>query len=74
MAEYTMDTTLGQIIADPKAKAVMDQYAPGVTSHPMIGMVSGVSLRAVAAMPQAAAMGLTEDKIQAVLNEINKAV
>jgi hypothetical protein len=74
MANYTLDSTLGQILADPRAKAVLDQYLPGVSSNPMVAMVSGMSQRMVVSMPQAAQMGLTEAKAQAVVNEINKAV
>jgi len=34
----TLDTTLGQILDDPQAKAVLDQYLPGVSANPMVGM------------------------------------
>jgi hypothetical protein len=74
MAAYTLDTTLGQLLADPKAKSVLDKYVPGVATNPMVGMVSGMTLRALVSMPQAAQMGLTEDKVKAVLAEINKMV
>jgi hypothetical protein len=74
MAAYTLDTTLGQILADPKAKAVLDQHVPGISSNPMLTMVSGVSLRSLIAMPQAAQMGFTQDKVQAILDDINKMV
>ena len=72
MANYTLDTTLGTLLADPKAKKVLDQYLPGVSTNPMVAMLSGVSLKALASMPQAAQLGLTEAKIQTVLNEVNK--
>ena len=72
MANYTLDTTLGQILADPRAKPVLDQYLPGVAGNPMVAMVSGMTLRAIVAMPQAAQLGVTEAKLQSVLNELNK--
>lgn len=74
MAAYTLDTTLGQLLADPTAKAVLDQYVPGVSANPMVNMVSGMSLRVLVDMPQAAQMGFTKDKVQALLDEINKRV
>jgi hypothetical protein len=74
MAAYTLDTTLGQLLADPTAKAVLDQYVPGVSANPMVTMVSGMSLRVLVDMPQAAQMGFTKDKVQALLDEINKRV
>ncbi len=68
----TLDTTLGTLLDDPKAKAVLDQYVPGVSSNPMIGMVKGMSLSMLLAMPQAAQFGLTKEKAEALLAEINK--
>jgi len=74
MAHYTLDTTLGELLDDPRAKSVLDQYVPGVSSNPMIAMVRGMTLRVLVGMPQAAQMGFTTDKAQAVLDEINKIV
>ncbi len=71
---FTLDTTLGEILKDPQAKAVMDQYLPGVSSNPMIEMVKGMSINMILAMPQAAQFGLTKDKAEAMLAEINKRV
>jgi hypothetical protein len=74
MAKYTLDTTLGELLADPRAKTILDQYVPGVTNSPMIAMVQGMSLRMLVAMPQATQLGFTPDKAQAVVDEINKQV
>ena len=52
MAIFTMDSTLGSILADPNAKAVLDQYAPGVSSNPIVALVSGASLKALAVCPR----------------------
>jgi len=74
MANFTLDTTLGELMAKPEAKAIMDQYVPGISSNPMLAMVQGVSLRALVAMPQAQQMGFTQDKVQAILDQINKTI
>jgi hypothetical protein len=71
---FTLDTTLGAILDDPQAKAVLDQYVPGASANPMIQMVRGATLRALVSMPQAAQLGFTEAKAQQVLDEINKQV
>ena len=71
---YTLDTTLGVLLDDPKAKAILDQHMPGVSSNPMVAMVKGTSRRMIVSMPQAAQLGVTEAKVQAVLDEINKLV
>ena len=51
---FTLDTTLGTLLDDPQAKAVIDQYLPGVSANPMIAMAKGFTLNMLLAMPQAA--------------------
>ncbi len=70
----TLDTTVGAILDDPQAKAVLDQYLPGVSANPMIAMVRGMSVNMLLAMPQAAQLGFTKEKAEAILAEINKQV
>lgn len=69
---YTLETTLGSLLDDPKAKAVLDKHLPGVSSNPMVGMARGMSLNIILSMPQAAQFGLTKEKAEAILAEINK--
>ncbi len=71
---YTLDTTIGDLLKDPQAKVVMDQYVPGLSTNPLIEMAKPMSLNMVLAMPQAAQFGLTKDKAEALLVEINKRV
>jgi hypothetical protein len=69
---FTLDTTLGELLDDPQAKAVLDQQLPGISTNPMIAMAKGMSLNMILAMPQAAQFGLTKEKAEALLAEINK--
>jgi len=71
---FTLDTTLGTLLDDPQAKATIDQYLPGVSTNPMIAMARGFTLNMLLTMPQAAQFGLTKEKVEAVLAEINKNV
>ncbi len=71
---YTMDTTLGTLLDQPQAKAIIEKHFPGVSTHPMVAMARGMSLNMILSMPQAAQLGLTKDKVQKVLDEINKVV
>lgn len=71
---YTLDTQIGTLLDNPQAKAIIDQYAPGVSTHPMIGMARSFSLRMILSFPQAAQAGLTQEKAEQLLAEINKAV
>ena len=69
---YTVDSTLGQLLDDPQAKAVIDQYLPGVSTNPMVAMVKGMSLKMLLTLPQAAQFGITQEKVDQILVEINK--
>ena len=69
---YTLDTTLEQLLADPKVKPVLDQYLPGVAANPAVAMVKAMSLRAIVSNPMAASFGVTQDKVEAILVEVNK--
>jgi vacuolar-type H+-ATPase subunit C/Vma6 len=69
---YTLESTVGDILKDPRAREIMEKYAPGVASNPMIGMAKNWSIKNIMAMPQAKSAGLTEEKVQQVLDEINK--
>ena len=68
---YTLETKVGEILKDTHAVEVLERYAPGVSKNPMIGMVKGMTLKALVAMPQAKQAGITEDMVVKVLAEIN---
>jgi para-nitrobenzyl esterase len=71
---FTADSTLGEILDNPQAKAVFEQYLPGVSTNPMVAMARGMSLNLILTMPQAAQFGLTREKVDALLVEVNKVV
>ena len=68
---YTLDTKVGEILKDSHAVEIFERHAPGVSKNPMIGFAKGMSLKALAAMPQAKQAGVTEEMILKVLAEIN---
>jgi hypothetical protein len=70
--KYTLDTQLGTLLDDPQAKAIMDQYLPGVSANPMLAMARGFTINMILAMPQAAQLGLTKEKAEGLLAEVNK--
>ena len=71
---FTLDSTLGEILDDPQAKAVLDEQLPGISSNPLLAMAKGMSLNMILSMPQAAQLGLTKEKAEAILAEVNKHV
>ena len=68
----TLDTPLGTLLDDPKAKAVLEQYVPGISGNPLVAMAKGMSLKTILSMPQAAQLGLTKEKAEKILAEVNK--
>jgi hypothetical protein len=67
-----METTFGELMKDPKVKPLIDQYLPGVADNPMVSMVDGMTLNAIVSNPMAAQFGITEDKVEAILEQANK--
>lgn len=68
----TLDTTLGTLLEDPQAVAILDSYLPGISKNPMVALAKGMSLKMIVSMPQAAQLGLTQAKAEEILAEINK--
>jgi hypothetical protein len=46
-AKFSADTPIGDLMADARAKAVLDTHTPGIDKHPMYEMIKGMSLRQV---------------------------
>lgn len=44
----TIDSKIGDILADEKAKAILDKHMPGTSTNPQISMASGMTLKMVA--------------------------
>jgi hypothetical protein len=68
---YTLDSKVGEILKDTRAVEILERHVPGVSSNPMIGMASGMTLRSLLAMPQAKQYGVTEEMVERMLAEIN---
>lgn len=45
--KFTLDTPIELLIADEKAKAVLDTDIPGLSSHPALDQFKAMSLKAV---------------------------
>ena len=43
-AKFTLDTPIEALAADPAAKAVLDKFLPGTTTHPSYDMFKGMTL------------------------------
>jgi hypothetical protein len=66
-AKFDLDTPIEALVADPKAKAVLDADLPGVTNHPSYDMFKGMSLRAVQPMSNGK---LTDEQLKKVETDL----
>jgi len=66
---FTGDSTIDDLLANEEAKAVMEKHVPGVSTHPALAMVMGMTLKAVASFPEA---NISADKLAAIIEDLSK--
>jgi hypothetical protein len=66
------ESKLGDIMKDPRFVDIFEKHCPGLSTHPMINMAKTLSIKYLLAAPQAKGMGFTKDKVEAMIDEINK--
>ncbi|MEZ5996153.1 MAG: hypothetical protein R3C25_10385 [Hyphomonadaceae bacterium] len=69
-ARYTIDTPLGELVADAQARAIVERYVPGVTEGPHAEMAAGYSLRQIQAQMPGVISEADLNQIAAELAEI----
>ena len=60
----TADTTIGTLIEDPAAKAVLDKHMPGMSSNPQIDMAKSMTLKQI----QGFAPDMIKDEVLAAID------
>jgi hypothetical protein len=50
---------------------MLEQYVPGASTNPMLGMAEGMTLRSLLDLPQARQLGVTEEMVTKVLSQLN---
>lgn len=65
----SIDSKIGELLADEQAKAILEKYLSGLSNHPQLAMAMGMSLRAVAPMSQGM---VTEEILQAIEADLSK--
>ncbi|MCX6000517.1 MAG: hypothetical protein NTU41_13295 [Chloroflexi bacterium] len=65
----TIDSKIGELLADPKAKAILEKHMPGISTNPQMAMAKGMSLKVVAPMSGGQ---ITPDKIKAIEADLKK--
>lgn len=68
---FTENSRVKDVLASPKAVAVLERHFPGVSRNPLIGMFSNRTLRSIASMPQ---LKMDDATFRGLLAEINAAL
>lgn len=66
---YDRKTTVGEILADPIAVEVLEDFIPGIATHPMIHHALTMTLEDVASFPPS---GADSEMIDDFLDAINE--
>ena len=64
---FSASSTIRQILADERAKAILEKHLPGASSHPQLHMAMGMSLKEISWYPES---GLTSQKLEALAAEL----
>lgn len=69
---FSTDSKFGEIMENPQYLAIFDKHIPGLSSNPMVAMAKELAIKYLLKQPQAKGMGFTPEKVQAVIDEINR--
>ncbi|MBX3011910.1 MAG: hypothetical protein KF832_10415 [Caldilineaceae bacterium] len=64
---FNIYSTVGKVMSNAQAKAIVEKHLPGATTHPMLGEAWGMTLGEVATYPEA---GISNAKLQALLADL----
>ncbi len=64
---YSEQTRVREIIADERAKGILDKHLPGASTHPQLYMAMGMTLKELTWYPES---GLTAAKLQALVEDL----
>jgi len=63
----TIDSTLGELLADEKATAILEKHMPGISTNPQVAMGKGFSMKAIA--PMSGGM-ITQEMLDGIANDL----
>ena len=66
-AAFTIDSPIETLVADARAKAVLDKYLPGIDQHPAYDQFKALSLKTLAPFSQGL---ITEDMLTKISTDL----
>ncbi len=70
MAKFSIDSKMGDLMKEPKALAILEEYYPGMSADKRMKMVAAMTLKALSKFPQAGEIGKNIAEIDARLQAI----
>jgi beta-glucosidase len=64
---FDENSKLREIVADERARAVLDKHIPGASTHPQLYMGLDMSLKQISWYAES---GLTQEKLQALVEDL----
>jgi hypothetical protein len=65
----TINSSLKELLADPKAKAILEKHFPGFSSNPQLQMAMGMTLKQIQPFSKGV---ITDDKLKLIEQDLNK--
>ena len=65
----TIDSTLREILADEKGKAVLEKHLPGISTNPQVEMAKGMTLKQLAPLSQGM---ITNEMLSSIAEDLSK--
>lgn len=66
---FSINSTVRQIMADERARAVVEKHLPGASRHPDLPQAMHMTLREVSYYPES---GLTPEKLKAIDEDLQQ--
>ena len=66
---YSANSTIRELMADERARAVVEKHLPGASTHPQLPEAMHMTLREVSWYPES---GLTQEKLDALVADLAK--
>ena len=66
---FNRHSTVRQVLANERARALLEKHVPGASTHPDLSMAMDMSLAEAASYPEA---GVGRDQLEALVAELEK--
>ncbi|MFZ5644913.1 MAG: hypothetical protein ACOY46_15115 [Bacillota bacterium] len=66
---FNENSKLKDILANEEAKAILEKYVPGASTHPQLAMIKNFTLKVISGFPQA---GIKPEAFDSLISDLSK--